>query len=64
MLYSNGCPKCEILKLKLDAKNVNYITSDDIVTLRNNKIFSLPQLQLEDGTFLDYRSAVAWSNDL
>ena len=30
ILYSTGCPKCKILKKKLEDKNIDYVESDDI----------------------------------
>ena len=30
ILYSTGCPKCRVLKTKLDKKNINYIENNDV----------------------------------
>ena len=29
-LYSNGCPRCNVLKKKLDQKGIAYEVNDDV----------------------------------
>lgn len=29
IIFSNGCPRCEVLKTKMDNANLNYKTSTD-----------------------------------
>lgn len=66
-LYSTGCPKCNVLKKKLDVLNAQYdiiINTDEIKkvceTTNNN---SLPLLQVDEawGTITyDFTKAIEW----
>ena len=63
-LYSTGCPKCNVLKKKLEAANINYteVTDTDKVTqICNSTGFdSVPIIAIEDGHILDFNRAIAW----
>ena len=61
-LYSNDCPKCRVLKTKLDSKNIIYEKISDIDLKKEKGIESVPILELEDGTMMDFSSAVKWVN--
>lgn len=60
-LYSTGCPKCAVLKMKLDKLKVNYEleTNQEVIveTGKKNSILSAPILEV-DGAFYDFISAV------
>ena len=30
ILYSTGCPKCEVLKKKLKTKNIEYVENNNV----------------------------------
>ena len=60
-LYSTCCPKCQILKKKLDAKDINYITITDTNTMLSMVLNFLPVLQVEE-KLLDFANAVEWVN--
>lgn len=55
ILYTNNCPKCKILKLKLDQKNIKYEICDDLNVMVNKKFKSMPILEVNNKylTFLD-----------
>ena len=57
------CPKCKILKQKLDAANVNYISSTDVEEVINVGFMTAPILKVED-RYLDFGAAVKWVNSL
>lgn len=63
-LYSTGCPKCNVLKKKLEAANINYteVTDMDKVSqICNSTGFnSVPIIAIEDGDILDFNRAIAW----
>lgn len=50
-LYSIGCPKCTVLKRKMDNKKIsyNYINSLDAVIERNFQ--EVPQLEIDGKVF-------------
>lgn len=62
ILYSTGCPRCDVLKKKLLEKNVKYteITSvDDMLALG---IKEVPVLSV-DSVLMNFRRAVEWLNN-
>lgn len=63
ILYSTGCPKCKVLKTKLDAKNMNYEVIDNVVEMRSLGISSVPVLSV-DGKLLQFMEANQWINNI
>lgn len=63
-LYSTGCPKCKVLKKKLEAANINYteVTDTDKVyqICKSTGFDSVPIIAIEDGHILDFNRAIAW----
>lgn len=62
-LYSTGCPKCKVLKSKLDSKQIEYTIIEDIEVMKNKGFNSLPVLEV-DGTMYEFREAVNYVNNL
>lgn len=62
ILYSNGCPKCEVLKRKLRAKNISYTTSEDFDFLESLKIDTLPVLIVDKVLYPNFIDAINWVN--
>lgn len=66
ILYSTGCPRCTVLKKKLDAANIQYTEVTDMSKIRQAcavlNTNSVPILEIEDGHMLDFAKAVAWIN--
>lgn len=59
ILYEHGCPKCKILKMKLDKSGVQYETVNDIETMKAKGFKEAPKLEV-DGTVMDFKEAVKW----
>ena len=51
ILYSNDCPKCKVLKRKLDDLKIDYEVIDNIKFMESLGIQSLPMLQVGDKRF-------------
>lgn len=62
-LYSNHCPKCDILKGKLDTKNVTYTLVDDTTWLSANGFDQMPILEV-DGKRMPFMEANTYVNTL
>lgn len=62
ILYSNGCPKCKVIKSKLEAKNIKFSESSNIEELTSLGIQSLPILKVGD-EFLNFVDANTWVNN-
>lgn len=62
VLYSTGCPKCNILKKKLAAKNIYYTEINDVDEMLKLGIKEVPVLAVND-KLMDFRTAVKWVNN-
>lgn len=61
ILYSNNCPRCKILKRKLDDNKINYEIIDDVDTMIDKGLNTVPVLEI-NGKMLDFKEAVEWVN--
>lgn len=60
-LYTTGCPKCKVLKKKLDEKGIPYTVCSDINEMMEKQINSVPVLEVE-GSLLLFNEAIMWAN--
>ena len=58
-LYSNDCPKCKILKSKLNNKNIRYTLCSDIGVMVSKGFQSTPMLEVDEKT-MNYLEAINW----
>jgi len=63
VLYSNGCPSCNILKNKLNCIGVEYQIIDDMEIFKKNGFRSMPMLEV-DGEILTYLEAIKWIREM
>lgn len=61
VLYSNNCPKCKILKQKLNSKNIQYNEVNDIDLMIGRGFNEVPLLEI-DGNIYRFNDAVQWIN--
>ena len=61
-IYSTGCPKCKVLKMKLDKKGIEYTECQDIEKMREMGLKSLPVLEM-DGELYAFEKAVKLINE-
>lgn len=59
ILYSTGCPKCAILKKKLDAAHITYTENNSVDEMQALGMTEAPSLFV-DGELLGFRQAVDW----
>lgn len=62
ILYSTGCPKCNVLKKKLNDKNINFTENNDIDIMTSLGIEQVPVLSV-DGELMDFSQANTWVNE-
>ena len=62
ILYSTGCPKCNVLKAKLDNKNIKYDVVSNVDIIISKGISTVPVLEI-DGQLLEFKKAVDWVNE-
>lgn len=63
ILYSTGCPKCNVLKKKLDKANVDYSIISDKEAILKTGFTVVPVLQVDD-KFLEFKEANEYLNTL
>lgn len=60
IVFSNGCPKCEVLKKKLFAKGIAFKTSEEFDALKAFKIDTLPVLVVDSVMYTNYGEMINW----
>lgn len=63
ILYSTNCPRCKVLKTKLEQKKIQYEECTDIEEMLKLNIKMAPMLQV-DQSLLDFSYAVKWINSM
>lgn len=63
ILYSTGCPKCNVLKTKLTQKGVDFKLIEDADAMISKGFMSAPMLEV-DGNVMNFMDAVKWVNAL
>ena len=62
VLYSTGCPRCIVLKKKLQQKRLEYKEVNDINIMEEKGIMSVPVLEV-NGECMEFKDAVNWVNN-
>lgn len=63
IIYSTGCPKCNVLKKKLVKKNIKFTESNDVDVMTSLGIDQVPVLSV-NGKLLDFVKANKWVNEM
>lgn len=61
-LYSTGCPKCKILKKKLEEKGLQFQENANVDEMLALDITSVPVLSV-GGELMGFSAAVGWINN-
>ena len=56
------CPRCKVLKIKMDAKGIPYESITDTDEIKKLGIMSVPYMQIDDGELMDFATAINWIN--
>ena len=62
VLYSTGCPRCEVLKSKLASKNIEYKEVTDEEYMLSIGLDEMPVLEV-DGNRMNFGEANKWINE-
>lgn len=57
--WTTGCPKCSVLKMKLDAAKIDYVVKDDVDEMISLGMRSAPSLSV-DGKIMGFKEAIEW----
>lgn len=60
ILYEHGCPRCKVLKTKLDQKGIQYQIVNDVEVMKEKGFKEAPKLEIADGVVMDFKEAVEW----
>ena len=67
ILYSTGCPKCSVLKAKLDKANIEYEVINDMKIMLDKGFMAAPKLEVIDGDttkVFDFAPAINYIREL
>lgn len=59
ILYQHGCPRCKVLKVKLDQKGIQYDEITDVEVMKEKGFQEAPKLEVE-GVIYGFKEAVEW----
>lgn len=62
-IYSNGCPKCKVLKQKLEVAKIEFEEISDMDLMISKGFMSMPMLEVDDFEPMDFMSATSWVNN-
>lgn len=60
---TDTCPRCKVLKTKMDAKGIPYESVTDVNEIKKLGIRSVPYMQVDDGELMDFATANTWINE-
>ena len=63
ILYTTNCPRCTVLKAKLQQKNIEFEVVDDINEMLQLGIKTAPMLKV-DNDMLDFSAAIKYLKTL
>lgn len=63
-LYSTGCPRCKVLKAKLEQKGIEFKVIDSEEVMRELGMTEVPMLVTDDEIpfVLNFQQAIGWVN--
>ena len=59
ILYEHGCPRCKVLKLKLDQKGIHYQRVTDVEVMKAKGFNEAPKLEV-NGVVMNFKEASEW----
>ncbi len=62
ILYTTHCPKCLVLKKKLESKNIEFEEITDNELMLKKGFTMVPVLEVDDKT-MDFKEANTWINE-
>lgn len=62
ILYSTGCPKCNILKKKLADAQMEYSVVEDVDVMVSKGLKEVPWLEV-DGNLMNFVDSSKWINE-
>jgi glutaredoxin len=60
---TDTCPRCKVLKVKMDKKGIPYESITDVKEIQKLGIMSVPYMQVDNGELMDFATANTWINN-
>lgn len=64
VLYTTHCPRCEVLRKKLEQKKIEYNEVTSMDEILEKGIMNVPMLSIDDCAPIDFTKAIQWINQL
>ena len=58
------CPRCKVLKTKLEQANIEFEITLDISKLESLGILQVPMLEMDNGEMLDFNAAIKFLKEV
>lgn len=59
VLFSNNCPRCKVLKTKLEQNNIEFEENNDVEFMLQKGFTTTPVLEV-NGIIYNFKEAVEW----
>lgn len=60
IVYSTGCPRCNVLKAKLDQLNIQYDVETDKDLMISLGMQSAPAMSVNGGKLMNFNESIKW----
>lgn len=64
VLYSTGCPRCQVLEKKLEQKNIAFEKVTDTELMQKMGMVAVPMLEVDGAPIMDYMQAINWLKEV
>lgn len=61
---TDTCPKCNVLKLKMDGKGIDYEEVTSVKEIRKLGVASVPWIVVDDEPKMDFSTANKWIDSI
>ena len=59
VLYSNNCPRCKVLKAKLEQSHIEFEENNNVELMTQKGFTTVPVLEVDDVIY-GFKEAVEW----
>lgn len=63
ILYTTGCPKCRVLRQKLENAGIEFVMNTDVEEMQALGFTTVPMLKIGDN-ILNFAEAVKWISSI
>lgn len=60
VVYSTGCPRCKVLKAKLDQAGFSYNEQTDVDVMTELGMKTAPGMTVDGGKMMNFNEAIHW----